>query len=93
MKKFFYRVQKSDSISSVCEKFGISLHRVISLNNLKNDISEGDILYLEKEDGALYTVGPQDTIGSLAKKFNVTEEFIREKLKMDYVYCGLKINF
>ena len=69
MKKFFYRVIEGDSIISICQKFKCSVGTLIYNNNLKKEISAGDILLIEKCDN-LYLVKPTDTIKSLAKVRN-----------------------
>lgn len=90
MKKFFYRVLDNDTAVSVCQKFSCSLGRLIFNNNLKKEISAGDILLIEKADN-LYLVKPTDTIKSLAKKFNKGEQELLDKNHLTYLFCGIYI--
>ena len=63
MKKFFYRVKKNDSLLSLSEKFSIPFSKIITDNDLKAEVSEGDIIYLESNFTAqVYTVTPMDAI-------------------------------
>ena len=90
MKKFFYRVIEGDSIISVCQKFKCSVGTLIYNNNLKKEISAGDILLIEKCDN-LYLVKPTDTIKSLAKKFNKKEQEILDKNHLPYLFCAIYV--
>ena len=91
MEKFFYRVSGKDSLLSVAEKFGVPPAVVIRDNGLKTEISEGDILFIEKPRGKTYTVGVFDTIESVAARFNVSEERLKEINGVEYLFYGLKL--
>ena len=91
MEKFFYRVQTDDSVLTVCQRFNCSMGKLISLNELKKEISAGDILLIEKEK-MVYMVKPTDTIEKIAKKFSVSKEHVLEKNCVPYIFCGLIIS-
>ncbi len=91
MKKFFYRVNENDTVFSVAQKFNLPPSRLISQNNLKCEISCGDLLFIEQDDCFLYKVKPFDTAKSIAKKFNTTEEKILRDNGVHYLFYGLKI--
>ena len=91
MEKFFYRVGTSDTVMGLSAKFNIPPAKIIADNNLKSEIQGGDVLYIEKTDGVVYTVRPFDTFEDLEKRFNVSTESIKEKNKIDYLFYGLKI--
>jgi spore germination protein YaaH len=90
MKKFFYRVLEGDSLVNLCQKFNCSLGKLIFKNNLKKEISAGDILLIESSDN-LYYVKPTDTLKELAKRFNKSEQDILENNHLDYLFCGIYI--
>ncbi len=90
MEKFFYRVQKGDTILSLCQKFSCSMGRLIFVNQLKEEVCAGDILLIEREKNT-YMVKPTDTIESIAKKFCLSPEFILQKNNIPYIFCGLII--
>ncbi len=91
MKNFFYRVQQGDTISRLSNRFNLPVTEIISLNNLKREIEEGDLLFIQTYDCVLYTVKPQDTVYSIAKKFNVSPQKILDDNHLPYVWWGLKI--
>ena len=91
MKKFFYRVQKQDSIMSLSVKFNECAFKMIEDNSLKKEIESGDILFIESQDEPLYLVKPQDTLLSLSKKFNKDQDLILKENNLPYLFCGLKI--
>ena len=73
MKKFFYRVQSSDSIISVSKKFNVPTYLLISENNLKCEISAGDILFISPCERT-YHVQPLDTLEDIADKLLISKE-------------------
>ena len=91
MKKFFYRVQKGDSLYSIANKFNTCLFKLIKDNCLKEEVRCGQLLFIESEDVDLYEILPTDSIYSLIKKFNKSKEEILSENKIDYIFCGLKI--
>ncbi len=90
MKKFFYRVQKEDSINLIAQKFNAPIGRLIFNNNLTREVSAGDIILIEQAE-TVYLVKPLDTIEDLALKFNQTPQEILDKNHLMYIYAGLLI--
>lgn len=91
MQNFFYRVGKGESIYSIAEKFDIPALLIINENNLKKEISAGDLIVLTKHSGITYTVELNDTLSSIAKKFHISQNQIENDNGIDYVFYGLKI--
>ena len=90
MKKFFYRVQEGEMLSSISQKFNAPIGRLIYNNKLTKEVSAGDIILIEQAQN-VYLVKPSDTLESLAKKFNVTPQEMLDKNHLEYIYCGLLI--
>jgi LysM repeat protein len=91
MKKFFYRVEKDETLFSISEKFRIPPIKIIFDNNLKAELLEGDLLYIEIGDDYLYTVTATDTISSISSRFNIPEEKILLDNNLPYIFYGLTI--
>ena len=92
MKKFFFRVDKGDSLCSVSERFDIPVVKIIKDNRLSREIEEGDMLYLEKDEGyKVYTVLPTDTVEKIAAANNTSAERILQENGIPYVYFSQKI--
>lgn len=92
MKKFFYRVQKGDTVISVAELFDVCFFDLIKDNNLVREITAGDILIINKDDCSLYKVKPSDTIESVSKAFDVSKEkILLQNSSIPYIFYGLKI--
>ena len=86
---FFYSVKKGDTLYSIAKKYNTSVSEIIKLNYLTNaTLSIGQILripemYTKEEDMYLpqyqnYTVQKQDTLYSIAKKYNLNIETIKK---------------
>lgn len=89
MEKFFYRVQEGDSLFSISEKFNIPACVIIKLNNLKKEVSLGDILYLEYCEKIRYKVKLFDTAESVAQKFGVDKDNLLKENGVKYLFYGI----
>jgi len=91
MEKFFYRVKKGETLFGVCHKFPIPVMKVIKDNALKEEIREGDILYLEMDGKNTYMVEPMDDYESVSKKLCVDQNYLKEKNSLPYLFYGINI--
>ena len=91
MKKFFYRVGKGETVTALSAKFGVPPTVIVNSNALTQEVSEGDVLFIEETGGKIYTAEPFDTLDSVAEKFNVLPEEIARINGVDYLFYGLKI--
>jgi LysM repeat protein len=91
MKKFFYRVKKGDTVLKLSFDFCMPPVKLISLNNLKTEICEGDLLYIEVENYTVYTVALTDTVNSIATRFNTSPEKILLDNGVSFLFYCLKI--
>lgn len=73
-----YTVQPGDLLSFIASDFGVSMSSIIWANRLKNadSISPGQILKIPPVSGVIHTVAKNDTVSSIAKKYDVEEESI-----------------
>jgi murein DD-endopeptidase MepM/ murein hydrolase activator NlpD len=73
-----YKVESGDTVSTIAEKFGVSVDTIIWENNLKSvkDIKTGQILRVLPVSGVLYKVKPGETIYSIAKKLQVDPQVV-----------------
>jgi len=73
-----YSVQPGDTVSTIAEKFGVSIDTIRWENDLKSvkDIKPGQILRILPVTGVRHKVKPGDTIYSIAKKYQVDPQTI-----------------
>jgi len=73
-----YVVQPGDTVSTIAEKFGVSVDTIRWENDLKSvkDIKPGQILRILPVSGIRHKVKPGDTIYSIAKKYQVDPQVI-----------------
>jgi murein DD-endopeptidase MepM/ murein hydrolase activator NlpD len=73
-----YRVQEGDTLSSIAQKFGVSLDTIIWENNLKSvdAIKPKQILKILPVTGVRYKVSRGETIYSISKKYQVDAQNI-----------------
>ena len=92
MGKFFYRVGAGEKIADVANRFGAATFTIIRDNELAEEPSEGDILFVNR-GGDVYEVSPRDTSSSVAEKFGTTADELRRKnANLPYLFYGIKIN-
>ncbi len=91
MKKFFYRVNEGDTLLSLAERFSVPFNLIIKSNNLRSELSVGDLLYIEQPDCRLYTVEPFDTAESIGEKFGVSALKILSDNGVPYLFYGMVI--
>lgn len=73
-----YTVQDGDTISSIAQKFGVSVDTVLWQNNLtdRSKIRVGDILQILPVTGVSHKVQKGDTVYSIAKKYDTSPQAI-----------------
>jgi len=73
-----YQVQAGDTISTIAEKFGVSVDTIRWENDLKSvkEIKPGQVLRILPVSGIRHKVKPGDTIWSIAKKYQVDPQVI-----------------
>jgi murein DD-endopeptidase MepM/ murein hydrolase activator NlpD len=73
-----YIVEEGDTLSSIAEKFGISLETILWANNLSKNsiIKPGQKLIILPVDGVLHEVRSGDTLSEIAKKYQAKIEDI-----------------
>jgi murein DD-endopeptidase MepM/ murein hydrolase activator NlpD len=73
-----YRVQEGDTVSSIAQKFGVTMDTIIWENSLKsvNSIKVGQILRILPVTGVRHIVKRGETIYSIAKSYQVDAQNI-----------------
>ena len=76
-----YQVVKGDTLYSIANKYGISLNELKAINNLENDnLAIGQLLNVPSglSVANTYVVSKGDTLYSIAKKFNIGIDKLKE---------------
>jgi murein DD-endopeptidase MepM/ murein hydrolase activator NlpD len=68
-----YKVKQGDMIGSIAVETGLNQSTIISVNNIKNTrtLQIGQTLRIPNQDGIHYTVQKNDTLLSVAEKYNI----------------------
>lgn len=91
MKNFFYRVVEGDTVFLLSEKFSVPIGKLIKDNCLIEEISCGDVLYIEQIDGITYKVKPKDTLSSICARFKISEQELLDYNGILYIFYGLNL--
>ena len=78
-----YIVKKGDTLYSIARRFNISVADLKRMNNLQtDDLSVGQTLFLEEQlpqnDLEIYIVEKNDTLYSIARKYNTTVDYLKK---------------
>ena len=89
-----YQVQAGDSLYSIAQKYSVTVAEIKEANNMSGDIIyKNQYLYIpeqKKENTISHTVVKGDTLGALAKKYNIALNRIKAAngLDSDMIYIG-----
>lgn len=89
-----YVVQTGDNITSIAQKFNISVNSILWSNNISgNYVTPGVKLLIPPVSGIVYTVKAGDTPASLAKKYNSSESLLiaYNDAEIKGIYTGERI--
>ena len=87
-----YRVRKGDSVSSIAQRFGVSVGAIIASNDIRNAraLREGQSLKIPNIDGIPHQVKSGDSLSKIAVSYNVPLEVILDvnDIKSDHIRQG-----
>jgi peptidoglycan/xylan/chitin deacetylase (PgdA/CDA1 family) len=95
-----YRVRPGDNLQKIAIWHGVTTKSLITINQLANPkrIVPGEVLLIPepftKKDERLYIVKPGDTLGSIAKKFEVSLDWLLDRNPLwdsSKIYAGQMI--
>ena len=69
-----YTLAKGDMIGNIAKQAGLNEDTLISVNNIKNTrlLQIGQVLRIPNQDGIYYTAKTEDTLESIAEKYDTT---------------------
>ena len=86
------KIQKGDTVSSICSKYKLDINQFKQLNNI-DSIVENDIVLLSKSFEHCYIVKPLDTPQKIANSLGVDLQKIENVTKGKKMFIGQKILF
>lgn len=88
-----YFVKASDTLSSIANKFCVSVISLRRDNNLNNneEVEEGDILWIRQKNAFCHIVKPVETLKDIAAQYGVTEEYIKKTNGIESIFIGQKL--
>lgn len=82
-----YIVKNGDTLSIIATNYGISVETIKWANNLSSDlVKPGQELDIPPADGVLIKVAKNETLSSIAKKYNGNEQAIADFNWLDYPF-------
>jgi len=87
-----YRVKRGDSVSTIAQKYGVSIGAIIASNEIRNarTLQEGVELRIPNIDGIPYQIKKGDSLSKIALSFSVPLEVILDvnDIKSDILKAG-----
>ena len=79
----YYIVEEGDTLYSISKKFNTTVEEIKRINNLENNLLQiGQTIYLKDQEKSseegFYTIKKNDTLWSIAKKYNTTPEELKK---------------
>lgn len=92
VKQFVYRVEKNDTIASLCLKFNTSVDNIFR-NNKNIELYEGELIEIKVNNYITHIVKPMQTLAYISEKYNVSYEELKvtNNLESDKLYIGQTI--
>lgn len=74
-----YKVVQGDTIGEIAERFGLTQDTILSCNGIKNSrlLQIGQTLYIPNQDGIRIALKGDDTLETLAERYEIDAEAIR----------------
>ncbi len=89
-KKGLYVVGEGDTLNSIAKKFNTT-ERVICVENaLDKEICRGNVLFIKCYSN-IYEVEVEDTLQSISKSCNISEEELKRVNYIEYIYPTQKL--
>lgn len=87
-----YRVEKDDTLNSICQKFKTTPESIIFYHPNK-ELYEGELIIITKANKVIHVVKPLENIYTIMRKYNVSKEYIIQSnnLKTENLFIGQKI--
>ncbi|MDR0512820.1 MAG: LysM peptidoglycan-binding domain-containing protein, partial [Treponema sp.] len=87
-----YRVQRGDSVSTIAQRFSVSMDAIIASNNITNAraLRAGELLRIPNMDGIPHVVESGDSLAGISARFGVPLEAILDAndIQSDVIYSG-----
>ena len=89
----YYTVVKGDTLWSIAKKYGTSVDKIMSDNNLKTNLLQIGQKLKINDDVSIYTVVKGDTLWGISKKFGTTVDNLKKinNLNSDLLSIGQKL--
>ena len=84
----FFRIKKAQNIEDFAKENMYSLSQIVCESN---NLLPGDIVLVKDTNKVLHIVKPLETLSSIAKKYNVTIEYITKQNNIDKIFIGQQL--
>lgn len=91
MERFVIRVEKGESLLSVCRKYRLMPERTIRENYLVKEPSEGELLYVSRVPKKLHVAEAGESYRSIAKRYAKSEEELKRINGAEYVFYSMPV--
>lgn len=85
-----YKVEGNETMNEISLKFNIEPSILYEFNDIK-EIEKGDLIFIPKKNLAIHIVSPCETLESIAKKYDVSIDYIKSKNNITNLFVGLKL--
>lgn len=81
-------IKEKITLEDFAKKYNLRKEQIIYESEL---LEKGDVVILTEINKTLHIVLPLETLSSIAKKYGVDEEYIKESNKIDKIFIGQQL--
>ena len=85
-----HTVKHNETIKSIAKLYNNTESTLKQVNRV-NEVEEGDVLLIRQKNQASYVVKPLDTLNSIAIKFGVSINHLKEVNNIEAVFIGQQL--
>lgn len=92
LSKILFRVRKGDTLDDIAQIFDVTKEYILMHNNIENEcLEEGSVIFLPQSNVKIHVVQPLENIESIAQKYGISQQKLRQFNNVDSVFIGQKI--
>ena len=88
IKKIIYTSKDNISLLNISKQRKIPISNIVCENNL---VRKGEYVLISNKQYKTYIVKPADTISSIAMKFNIDEDYLKNINKISKIFIGQQL--
>ncbi len=87
--KYLHQIKEEDTIEGLAKFYKTTVFQIKQQN--KNDFKTGRCIIIENANKNYHIVQPCETFDSIAKLYNLTSQYLKEKNRVNTLFIGMRL--